>query len=92
MQTRMVKPNPGGFYQNVLLADRLEPYDSSLMTNADKRRCRATNRRGERCQAHVINAAGYCVAHDPEKPADMRELGKASARARARPNPDRVHS
>jgi hypothetical protein len=27
MQTRMVKPNPGGFYQNVLLADRLEHYD-----------------------------------------------------------------
>jgi hypothetical protein len=30
-----------------------------------------------------VNAAGYCVAHNPERPADMRELGRASARARA---------
>jgi len=59
--------------------------------NAGERRCKATNRRGERCAARVVNAAGYCVAHDPEKPADMRALGKRSAEARRRPNPARVH-
>jgi hypothetical protein len=37
-------------------------------TNATERRCRATARSGERCRARVVNAAGYCVAHDPEKP------------------------
>jgi hypothetical protein len=52
--------------------------------SANGRRCSAMNRRGERCAATVVNAAGYCVAHDPERPADMRELGRASARARAR--------
>lgn len=48
-----------------------------------ERHCRATNRLGERCPATVVNAARNCVAHDPERPADMRELGRASARARA---------
>jgi murein L,D-transpeptidase YcbB/YkuD len=59
--------------------------------NATKRRCKATSRSGERCRAHVINAAGYCVAHDPEKPMDMSRLGKLSGEARRRPNPERVH-
>jgi hypothetical protein len=58
--------------------------------NAKERRCRAQNKRGERCAAHVINAAGYCVAHDPEKPMDMRALGRKSGEARRRPNPERV--
>jgi hypothetical protein len=40
---------------------------------------------------YVVNAAGYCVAHDPEKPVDYRELGRKSAQARKRPNPERVH-
>ena len=57
------------------------------MTNAAKRRCKAKNRRGERCAARVVNAAGYCVAHDPERPADMRELGRRSAKARSRKAP-----
>jgi hypothetical protein len=61
------------------------------MANTNERRCNAKNRRGERCAAHVVNAAGYCVAHDPDCPADMRELGRASGRARRRPNPERVH-
>jgi hypothetical protein len=40
----------------------------------------------------VINAAGYCVAHDPERPADMmRELGRRSGRSRREPKPERVH-
>jgi hypothetical protein len=60
------------------------------VTNASERRCQAQNRRGERCAARVVNAAGYCVAHDPERPADMRELGKRSGEARRRPNPERV--
>jgi hypothetical protein len=60
------------------------------MSNATERQCRARNRRGERCAAHVVNAAGYCVAHDPERPANMRELGRKSGEARRRPNPERV--
>jgi hypothetical protein len=60
------------------------------MANAVERRCKSNNRRGERCAARVVNAAGYCVAHDPEKPADMRALGKRSAESRRKPNPDRV--
>jgi hypothetical protein len=62
-----------------------------VKTNGTGRRCSATNRYGERCRNVVVNAAGYCSVHDPESKVDMRELGKASARARARPNPDRVH-
>lgn len=60
-----------------------------------ERRCKATNRRGERCAAHVVNAAGYCVAHDPERPDSMRELGRRSGEARRRgpaaqlPEPER---
>jgi hypothetical protein len=61
------------------------------VTNANERRCRAQNKRGERCAAHVINAAGYCVAHDPERPADMRALGRKSAAARRKPHPERVN-
>ena len=61
------------------------------MANARERRCQAQNRRGERCAATVVNAKGYCVAHDPERPADMRALGRASAKARRRPKPERVH-
>jgi hypothetical protein len=38
-----------------------------------------------------VNAAGYCVAHDPEKPMDMRALGRKSGEARRKPNPERVH-
>lgn len=60
------------------------------MANVSERRCKAKNRRGERCAARVINAKGYCVAHDPERPADMRALGKASARARTRQKAERV--
>jgi hypothetical protein len=48
------------------------------------------NRRGERCRVRVVNAAGYCVAHDPQRPGNMRELGKASARACSRPKAARV--
>jgi hypothetical protein len=59
-------------------------------TNATERRCKGTSRSGERCRAHVINAAGYCVAHDPEKPMDMRALGRRSGEARRKPNPKRV--
>jgi hypothetical protein len=58
--------------------------------NATERRCKATSRSGERCRAHVVNAAGYCVAHDPEKPMDMRALGRRSGEARRKPNPERV--
>jgi hypothetical protein len=61
------------------------------VTNAPERRCKAKSRSGERCRAHVVNAAGYCVAHDPEKPVDYRALGRKSAEARKRPNRDRVH-
>jgi hypothetical protein len=60
------------------------------MANANQRRCKATSRSGERCRAHVVNAAGYCVAHDPEKPMDMRALGRKSGEARRRPDPERV--
>lgn len=61
------------------------------MANATERRCKATSRSGNACRATVVNAAGYCVAHDPEKPVDYRALGKKSAEARKRPNPERVH-
>jgi hypothetical protein len=60
-------------------------------SNVGKRRCKGRNKRGERCRAHVVNVAGYCAVHDPESTIDMRELGKASVRARARPNEKRVH-
>jgi hypothetical protein len=42
-----------------------------------------------------VNAAGYCVAHDPERPDLMRELGRRSGEARRRgsaaklPEPER---
>jgi hypothetical protein len=61
------------------------------VTNASERRCRAKTKAGGPCRAHVVNAAGYCVAHDPEKPMDMRALGRKSGEARRRPNPERVH-
>jgi hypothetical protein len=61
------------------------------MTERTERRCKAINRRGDPCSQRVVNAAGYCVVHDPERPQDMRELGRKSAKARARPNPERVH-
>jgi hypothetical protein len=61
------------------------------MASAVERRCKAVNRQGVACRATVVNAAGYCVAHDPERPADMRALGKASAKARRRPKAERVH-
>jgi hypothetical protein len=38
-----------------------------MATNAEQRRCAATNRRGERCAVKVVNAADYCVAHDPDR-------------------------
>src|SRR6266545_3986546 len=63
----------------------------SAVATASQRRCKATSRSGERCRAHVINAAGYCAAHDPENPMDMRALGKLSAQARRRPNPERLN-
>lgn len=56
-----------------------------------ERRCRATGRSGDRCRAVIVNANGYCVAHDPDKPMDMRELGRKSGEARRRPNPERIH-
>jgi hypothetical protein len=62
-----------------------------VKSNAAERRCQGKNKQGVACRATVVNAAGYCVAHDPERPTDYRALGRASARARARPNPDRVH-
>src|SRR5512133_1282943 len=52
------------------------------MGSADERRCKATTKAGRRCRVRLVNAAGYCVAHDPERPADMRELGRASGRSR----------
>jgi hypothetical protein len=61
------------------------------VTSATERRCKATSRSGNACRAKVVNAAGYCVAHDPEKPMDMRALGRKSGEARRRPNPERVH-
>jgi cell division protein ZapA (FtsZ GTPase activity inhibitor) len=60
------------------------------MSNATERRCKDRNRHGDPCCVKVVNAAGYCVAHDPERPVNMRELGKASARARSRPKAERV--
>jgi hypothetical protein len=69
----------------------VEPYGQRPGVNAAERRCRSLNRHGERCAAKVVNGRGYCVAHDPERPADMRELGKLSAKARSRPDPSRVN-
>jgi hypothetical protein len=60
------------------------------VTNAIERRCKATSRSGNACRATVVNAAGFCVAHDPEKPMDMRALGRKSGEARRKPNPERV--
>jgi hypothetical protein len=37
-----------------------------------------------------VNAAGYCAAHDPANPMDMRALGKLSGERRRQPNPERV--
>jgi len=45
---------------------------------------------GRPCQVRLVNAAGYCIAHDPERPANMRELGRKSGEARRRPHPERV--
>jgi hypothetical protein len=60
------------------------PLVTERTKHAGERRCRGTSRSGERCRAHVVNAAGYCVAHDPEKPMYMRELGRKSGEARRR--------
>lgn len=60
------------------------------MANVTERRCKATNRQGDACRATIVQGNGYCVAHDPERPADMRALGKASARARTRQKAERV--
>jgi hypothetical protein len=62
----------------------------NVVATASERRCQATNKRGERCQATVVNAAGYCAAHDPANPMDMRALGKLSGERRRRPRPERV--
>jgi hypothetical protein len=57
-------------------------YDFVVKSNADERRCSATNKRGEPCASTVVNADGLCAAHSGRT--DMRELGKASARARTK--------
>jgi hypothetical protein len=54
-------------------------YDLFAMRTPGKRRCSATNSRGEHCRATVVNAAGFCAAHDPEGKFDARELGRAGA-------------
>ena len=48
----------------------------------NERRCKAQNRRGERCLQTKVNAAGYCVAHDPEGSFDPRAMGRLSGKAR----------
>jgi hypothetical protein len=62
----------------------------NVVATASERRCQATNKRGERCRANVVNAAGYCAAHDPANPMDMRALGKLSGERRRQPSPERV--
>jgi hypothetical protein len=49
-----------------------------------KRRCRGTSKRGEACRASVVGASGYCAVHDPERPLDMRELGRKGGKGRRR--------
>jgi hypothetical protein len=44
-------------------------------------RCKARNKRGDPCAATAVGARGYCVAHDPERKVDMRELGHRGGKA-----------
>lgn len=76
-----------GFYPDGLPTSSVCSF-LTLMANAHERRCRATNRRGERCAAKVVNAEGLCAAHSGRT--DMRELGRKSGEARRRPDPGRV--
>jgi hypothetical protein len=69
----------------------VEPEGQRPGVNAAERRSRSLNRHGERCAAKVVNGRGYCVAHDPERPADMKALGKLSGKARRKPNRARAH-
>ena len=59
------------------------------MANASERRCNAVTKRGRCRVTRGLNAAGLCSVHAGT--VDPRELGKASAKARSRPKPDRVH-
>src|SRR5688500_13692573 len=59
------------------------------MANATERRCSAATTRGQCRVTRGLNADGLCpMTAGTTHP---RELGKASAKARARPNPERVH-
>jgi DNA-binding transcriptional ArsR family regulator len=49
-----------------------------------KRRCRGTSKRGDPCRATVVGVSGYCAVHDPERPIDMRELGRKGGKGRRR--------
>jgi hypothetical protein len=50
----------------------------SVVSTASKRRCKATNKRGEPCAATVVGADGKCSAHSGRQ--DMRELGRRGGR------------
>jgi hypothetical protein len=65
------------------------------VTSAAERRCKAKTKAGRPRRVRLVNAAGYCIAHDPERRDVMRELGRRSGEARRRgpaaklPEPER---
>ena len=59
------------------------------MLNADERRCKAETKRGQCRVTRGLSAAGLCSMHAGTT--DPREVGRASARARSRPHPERAH-
>ena len=56
---------------------------SSTDKHESKRRCKASNVRGEPCKATIVNAEGYCPAH-ADGGRDMRALGELGGKARGR--------
>lgn len=58
-------------------------YDLTIVKHGSKRRCKASNKRGEPCQATIVDADGYCPAHAAGG-RDMRKLGKLGGQARGR--------
>jgi hypothetical protein len=46
------------------------------MSTVAERRCLGRNKLGEPCKATIIGADGYCMAHSPTSPLDMKEIGR----------------
>jgi hypothetical protein len=54
-----------------------------MVKRGSELRCKASNKRGEPCQATIVDADGYCPAH-ANGGRDMAELGQRGGKARGR--------